>query len=171
MMKAPQKLLRTEVQKNTHKIAVLGGGSWGTALVKLLSENKRRVYWYLRDEVNAKHILAHGNNPKYLPGAHLRKKRLRISNDLIEIAEKADILVLAIPAAFIHDELQKLNPFSPKKLLFLPLKVSSLRPFRSLVIISITIVEYLTNKLPSLLAPAMPKKWPWKNSPTSPLQL
>jgi len=56
MMKAPQKLLRTEVQKNTHKVAVLGGGSWGTALVKLLSENKRRVYWYLRDEVNAKHI-------------------------------------------------------------------------------------------------------------------
>ena len=117
MMKAPQKLLRTEVQKNTHKVAVLGGGSWGTALVKLLSENKRSVYWYLRDEVNAKHILAHGNNPKYLPGAHLRKKRLRISNDLIEIAEKADILVLAIPAAFIHDELQKIKSLLPKKII------------------------------------------------------
>lgn len=94
-------VIRNQYLKQTQHIAVLGGGSWGTALVKLLTENKRKVHWYMRS-TNAKNTIEKtGRNPDYLSSAKLPKKRLFISTDIDQVLEKADIIVLAIPAAFI----------------------------------------------------------------------
>ena len=49
MIAQPQKAIRNRILKTTKKVAVLGGGSWATALVKLLTENKRNVLWYMRN--------------------------------------------------------------------------------------------------------------------------
>ena len=114
MMVKPQKALRNRYLKTTKKVGILGGGSWATALVKLLTENKRNVHWYMRSESAKTHIYKYGSNPHYLPSVKLRKKRLTISTDINEIIDKVDVLILCIPAAFLDDSLAHIKGHSLK---------------------------------------------------------
>ncbi len=84
------------------KIAVIGGGSWATALVKLFSNNNQHVGWWLRDENSITHIRQFGHNPKYIQSASLPVENLFLSSDLVNIIQTYDILVIATPAAFLH---------------------------------------------------------------------
>ena len=95
--------------KNKLKIAVLGGGSWATALIKILTENKRNVGWYIRSEKNKDFIEKHNHNPSYLTSTRLKTKRLKISIDINTVVEQADIIIVAIPSAFIMNEFAKLH--------------------------------------------------------------
>ena len=85
------------------KIAVLGGGSWATALVKILLENQAEVGWYMRNSDRIKYILQHHHNPQYLSSVELDIDRLRLSDNIEEIVDESDILILAIPAVFLED--------------------------------------------------------------------
>jgi len=95
--------------KNKLKVAVLGGGSWATALIKILIENKRNVGWYVRSEKNKNFIEKNQNNPNYLTSTTLKTKRLKISTDMNSVVNRADIIIVAIPSAFIIDEFAKLH--------------------------------------------------------------
>ena len=95
--------------KNKLKITVLGGGSWATALIKILTENKRNVGWYIRSEKNKVFIEKHNHNPSYLTSTRLKTKRLKISIDINTVVEQADIIIVAIPSAFIMNEFAKLH--------------------------------------------------------------
>lgn len=117
MIAQPQRAIRNRFLKSTKKIGVLGGGSWATALVKLLTENKRNVHWYMRSSTAMEHIEKHGNNPHYLSAVGLRKKRLVISTDINEIIDKVDVLVLCIPAAFLADSLSAIKGTLKDKLI------------------------------------------------------
>ena len=83
------------------KIAVLGGGSWATAIVKILSENHSQVNWWMRDEESIQHIKKFDNNPKYLPSIQFDTKKLNLKTDLQQIVSESDILIVAVPSAFI----------------------------------------------------------------------
>lgn len=109
MIATPQKAIRNRILKNTKTVAVLGGGSWATALVKLLTENKRNVLWYMQNKEAILHLEKWGRNPNYLSSTQLKKRRLTLSYDLNEIVEKADLILLCIPAAFIASELKSLK--------------------------------------------------------------
>ena len=109
MIAKPQTAIRNRYLKTTKKVGVLGGGSWATALVKLLTENKRNVHWYMRSESAKTHLEKNGNNPHYLQGVTLRKKRLSISTDINEVVDKVDIIILCIPAAFLTDSLDTIR--------------------------------------------------------------
>ena len=91
------------------KYAVFGGGSWATAIVKMLCENLNEVGWYMRSEHIKEHILNHKHNPSYLSSVEFHLNQLKLSNDINEIAEYADVLIFVIPSAFIHSELEKLT--------------------------------------------------------------
>lgn len=91
------------------KVAVLGGGSWATALIKILIENKRKVGWYIRNKKNKEFIEKYNHNPNYLTSTRLKTKRLAISSDINSVVKNADIIIVAIPSAFILDEFKKLN--------------------------------------------------------------
>lgn len=107
MISVPKPSLpKIELLKN-QKVAVLGGGSWGTALVKLVSYNQRKVFWYVRNEDTKNTIEKTGRNPTYLPGVKLAKKRIEVRSNLVEVVEKTNVIILAIPAAFLANELQK----------------------------------------------------------------
>ena len=93
----------------TSKYAVFGSGSWATAIVKMLCENLDEVGWYMRSVYTKEHILKEQHNPNYLSSVEFHTEQLKLSNDINEIADWADVLIFVIPSAFIHTELQKLT--------------------------------------------------------------
>ena len=91
------------------KYAVFGAGSWATAIVKMLSENLDEIGWYMRSVYTKEHLIREQHNPNYLSSVEFHLDQLKLSNDINEIAEYADVLIFVIPSAFIHSELEKLN--------------------------------------------------------------
>ena len=108
--------------KSKLNVAVLGGGSWGTALVKILTENKKNVGWYIRNPVNADFIKKYSHNPNYLNSTNLKTKRLVISSNINQIVSEADVLIISIPSAFLSCELEKLNQIINDKIIFSAVK-------------------------------------------------
>lgn len=88
------------------KIAVIGSGSWGTALVKLLQNNISTVGWWVRSRETLDYVLSNHRNPNYLTYAEIVPERLDISTDLNYIKDNYDTLVFAIPSAFLNDTLE-----------------------------------------------------------------
>ncbi len=91
------------------KYAVFGAGSWATAIVKMLSENLDEIGWYMRSVYTKEHLLKEQHNPNYLSSVEFHLEQLQLSNDINEVASRADVLIFVIPSAFIHSELEKLN--------------------------------------------------------------
>ena len=85
------------------RIAVIGSGSWATALVKVLLNNVSSLNWFIRDPEAIKFIKKHHNNPKYLSAVIFDTEKLKFYDDINAIVEESDILILAIPAAFLKD--------------------------------------------------------------------
>ena len=104
------------------KIAVLGGGSWATALVKMLTENLDEVHWYMRSVYALEHIKKEGQNPNYLSSVQLNTDYLRLTNDINEAVEVCDILLFVIPSAFLEQELDKLTVSLDGKTIFSAIK-------------------------------------------------
>lgn len=88
------------------KIAVVGAGSWGTAIVKLLLDNCDNVNWWVRQDETIDFIKTYHRNPNYLRYAELNPDKLNLSSNLKEIVEKSDLLIFAIPAPFIAESLK-----------------------------------------------------------------
>lgn len=86
---------------DSKKIAVIGGGSWATALVKILSNNVTSLNWYMRNEGAVGHILKFRHNPNYLQSVEFDLNKINVSTDLIEMIRPADIIIIATPSAFL----------------------------------------------------------------------
>lgn len=95
--------------KKIHKVAVLGSGSWATAIVKMLMENLPEVGWYVRSPYTLEYLKLHKHNPKYLQQVLFDIDRLKLSTDINEIVKYADTVIIAIPSAFVKEELDKLK--------------------------------------------------------------
>jgi len=87
--------------EDSKKIAVIGGGSWATALVKILCNNLSSVNWWMRNEVAVAHILKYRHNPNYLQSVEFDLNKINVSTDLVEIIRPADIVIIASPSAFL----------------------------------------------------------------------
>ena len=103
-------------------IAVIGSGSWATALVKILSQNNDRVGWWLRHDEDILHVQIHHHNPKYLSEVELDVDKLDMDSDICAVAEDSDILVLAIPSAFLAEAIEPLRDLLPTKMVFSAVK-------------------------------------------------
>jgi glycerol-3-phosphate dehydrogenase (NAD(P)+) len=104
------------------KIAVIGGGSWATAMVKILANNVDSLFWWMRNEDAVQHIKETQHNPRYLSGARINTEIVEVSSDLKTICEQADVIVLAIPSAFLHNTLSALEIDLSKKVFFSAVK-------------------------------------------------
>ena len=98
------------------KYAVFGAGSWATAIVKMLCENVEEVGWYMRSVYIKEHLLKERHNPSYISSVEFNLNKLKLSNDINQTALEADVLIFAIPSAFIYSELQKLTIDLTKKI-------------------------------------------------------
>ncbi|WP_149242517.1 NAD(P)H-dependent glycerol-3-phosphate dehydrogenase [Dyadobacter sp. 32] len=95
---------------NNTKIAVIGGGSWATALIKILSEQSHvQVRWWLRNQEDINHIRRFHHNPSYLSDVNLSPKKIKVFEKTADAIKGADYVILAVPAAFVQDALAGLS--------------------------------------------------------------
>ncbi|WP_172916085.1 NAD(P)H-dependent glycerol-3-phosphate dehydrogenase [Capnocytophaga canimorsus] len=104
------------------KFSVIGGGSWATALAKVLSENHTEICWYMRNEAAVQHLKEYKHNPNYLSGVEFDVKKIRLTTDINEAVAYGDYLVFVIPSAFLFSELEKLNLPLHNKVIFSAIK-------------------------------------------------
>ena len=86
---------------DSENCAVIGYGSWATAIVKTLTVNGRRVEWYVRNDRVLDSLRATGHNPKYLPYVGIDRSLIAPSNDLNAVVAASSTVVLAAPSAFL----------------------------------------------------------------------
>lgn len=107
---------------NTPKFGVFGGGSWATAIVKMLTENLDEINWYMRSETAIEHIRTQDHNPNYLSSVEFDVTKLHLSSDINEVVKNSDYLIFAIPSAFVKRELDNLTESLDGKVIFSAIK-------------------------------------------------
>lgn len=90
-------------------LGVIGGGSWASALVKILTEGNVRVNWWMRSEAQKQHIQQHKHNPNYLSDIVFDLSKVFPTTDIQAAVKESDRLILALPAAFIEETLAPLS--------------------------------------------------------------
>ena len=80
--------------------AVIGYGSWATAIVKILTENGLRVNWHVLNEDVAESVRCDGRNCKYLRDVDLETSLINVMSDINEVVGEAQSVILAMPSAF-----------------------------------------------------------------------
>lgn len=99
------------------KIAVLGGGSWATALAKLLLKNEAEINWYMRRQDRIDEFVRSHHNPVYLSDVHFDTQRIHFSSDINAVIEDSDTLVLAVPSPYLKSHLEKISvPLADKQI-------------------------------------------------------
>ena len=90
-------------------VAVLGGGSWATAIVKILTENLEDVNWWMRDQSCVDHLKKFQHNPKYIQSIQFDGKKINVDTDLQKIVDTSDIIIVAVPSAFLAQAFDEVN--------------------------------------------------------------
>lgn len=93
------------------KIAMIGGGSWATAIVKMLADNavEKEIFWWMRNQNAIDHIKSFKHNPNYLSSVEIKLLPENISSHIKEIINQADYIVLNVPAAFLKETLKDVS--------------------------------------------------------------
>lgn len=101
------------------KFGLLGSGSWGTALAKLLTDNKHPINWWLRSDENIVSFKNRHHNPQYLRSAVFDTELINFSTDPEQTISDSDVILISVPSAFVADALIELKPniFKGKKIL------------------------------------------------------
>lgn len=97
-----------------NKIAVLGSGSWGTALAMVLSENNHKVKIWTRNEEQRDEMNKFRENKKYLPGINFNKN-ISVTSNIEDAIKDSCIVLLAVPSQSIRDICNKIKPFIKKE--------------------------------------------------------
>ncbi|MFI3264554.1 MAG: NAD(P)H-dependent glycerol-3-phosphate dehydrogenase [Rikenellaceae bacterium] len=121
--------------------AVIGYGSWATAIVKILCEQGSKVGWHIRNEEVIEGIISEGSNPKYLRDVEFDVSQLTISSDINEIVENHDIIIMATPSAFLAKILSPLTVSLEGKLV-----VSAIKGIIAGEDEYLTVIEFLSKK-------------------------
>jgi glycerol-3-phosphate dehydrogenase (NAD(P)+) len=91
------------------QFGIIGSGSWATALAKILTDNKVTINWFVRSERIVTHLKTRHHNPNYLSSVYFDKNQLRLSTDVNEVIAASDILVIAVPSAYLKETLQNVS--------------------------------------------------------------
>jgi len=97
---------------------ILGSGSWGTAIAKILTDNGNTIYWWNRNEKAIQQIQTRHHNPQYLSQAYFDTSKLKLTTDVAEVITHSDCIIIAVPSAYAASTLLTLdkNIFKGKKI-------------------------------------------------------
>ena len=91
------------------KIAIIGGGSWATAIAKIVVGHTHRIGWYMRRDDRIEDFQRLGHNPAYLVGVHFNVDEIEFSSDINKIVQQYDTLVFVTPSPYLKSHLKKLK--------------------------------------------------------------
>ena len=90
-------------------VAIMGGGSWATAIAKVLLSNVESINWYIRRDDRIEDFKRLGHNPAYLSSVKFDTNRINFSSDINKIVKESDILVFVTPSPYLKNHLKKLK--------------------------------------------------------------
>lgn len=90
-------------------ICVMGGGSWATALAKMLLQNCETIHWYMRRDDRIEQFISEGRNPAYLTDVPFDVNRIYFSSDINEMCRRCDTLLLAVPSPYFKAHIEKID--------------------------------------------------------------
>jgi glycerol-3-phosphate dehydrogenase (NAD(P)+) len=88
------------------RFGVIGSGSWATALAKILTDNRKAIQWWVRDESAIRHLKNRHHNPKYLSSVYFDGSLLSLNANVSEVIAASDCLVMAVPSAYMAATLE-----------------------------------------------------------------
>ena len=91
------------------KFGVIGGGSWATAIAKILLAKEPGINWYMRRQDQIDDFMRHGRNPSYLSGVKFDLDRINFTSNINKVVAASDVLVFATPSPFLKSHLKKLR--------------------------------------------------------------
>ena len=92
------------------QIGVIGSGSWATALVKIITQNGHSVQWCVRHAAQLEQIQRKRLNPQYLPTVRLDLSLIKLSTQVKEVVATSELLIIAVPSAYVKTYLSELTP-------------------------------------------------------------
>ena len=126
-------------ENTINTIAVMGGGSWATALAKILLRNCKSIVWYMRREDRIQEFRESGHNPAYLSDVEFDVDRIYFTPDINEAVRLADTVLLAMPSPYFLAHMQKITePLNNKTVIS---AIKGIVPEANM-----TIAEYMVHK-------------------------
>lgn len=124
-----------------YKFGILGSGSWATALTKILTDNGQKVHWWVRNQDSLEYILQRRHNPHYLSAAYFNLGSLQLHHNVNDMVQESEVIVLAIPAAYIADVLATVDTALLKEKIFIS-AVKGIVPIKNLLLNDVLLQEF-----------------------------
>jgi glycerol-3-phosphate dehydrogenase (NAD(P)+) len=83
------------------KVSIIGGGSWATALAKIVSRNVPHFHWYIYEQEIIDHLKKHKHNPSYISSVEFDPSKITFHNNVKTAIESSDIIIFVVPSAFV----------------------------------------------------------------------
>lgn len=96
-------------KKKTTGIGIIGNGSWGTALAKILTDNGHAIHWWVRNAATVAHMKQRNHNPGYLTVVRFEPGSIFPTDNLQEVLDACHTLIIAIPSAFAQAILERVD--------------------------------------------------------------
>ena len=91
------------------KIAIMGGGSWATAIAKMCLAQEDSINWYMRRDDRIADFKRLGHNPAYLTGVKFDTRRITFSSNINDVVKESDTLIFVTPSPYLKAHLKKLK--------------------------------------------------------------
>lgn len=95
--------------KTNGKVAIMGGGSWATAIAKIVLNHEESINWYIRRNDRIEEFKRLGHNPAYLTGLQFDTSRINFSSDINDIVKQSQTLIFVTPSPYLKSHLKKLR--------------------------------------------------------------
>jgi glycerol-3-phosphate dehydrogenase (NAD(P)+) len=92
--------------ETNNRLAIIGSGSWATALAKLFLNNLSQLNWFIRKQEDIDYLKTYKNNPRYLSSVELNVSKIKFYNTVKDSIVNSDYIILAIPSAFLNETLK-----------------------------------------------------------------
>ncbi|GAA4469576.1 NAD(P)H-dependent glycerol-3-phosphate dehydrogenase [Nemorincola caseinilytica] len=92
------------------QVGIIGNGSWGTALAKILTDNGRAIHWWVRNQEAIDHLKDRNHNPHYLTSVRFLPNTILPTNDLPAMLQQCDTVIVAVPSAYAQGVMNEIPP-------------------------------------------------------------
>lgn len=90
-------------------IGIIGNGSWGTAIVKILTDNGHNIHWWVRNDEAVKHLQNRHHNPNYLTSVRFLPETIVPSSNLKAVLEQCQTVIICVPSAYAQDVIESVD--------------------------------------------------------------